>query len=73
MTGLDISRTFVEIARGNAARANVVVPFERGNASRMPFGGARFDYVVCRAAFKNFAGPVAALQKIHRVLKAGAR
>jgi len=39
----------------------------------MPFDGERFDYVVCRAAFKNFTAPVAALQEMHRVLKPGGR
>jgi len=73
VTGLDISQTFVEIARENAARANAAATFERGNASRMPFGGDRFDYVVCRAAFKNFTEPVAALREMYRVLKPGGR
>jgi ubiquinone/menaquinone biosynthesis C-methylase UbiE len=73
VTGLDISATFVEIARANAARAGVQAQFERGDASRMPFDGERFDYVVCRAAFKNFTAPVAALQEMYRVLKPGGR
>src|SRR5262245_56964954 len=37
VTGLDISRTFVEIARRNAAAAGVAVAFEQGNAAEMPF------------------------------------
>lgn len=61
VTGLDISRTFVEIARENAYRAKVQAVFERGNAWRMPFDEKQFDYVLCRAAFKNFSEPVAAL------------
>ena len=73
VTGLDISTTFVEIARSNAASAKVRAEFQRGDASHMPFDGERFDYVVCRAAFKNFAAPVAALQEMHRVLKPGGR
>jgi ubiquinone/menaquinone biosynthesis C-methylase UbiE len=35
----------------------------------MPFAADRFDLVFCRAAFKNFADPIAALTKIRRVLK----
>jgi ubiquinone/menaquinone biosynthesis C-methylase UbiE len=73
VTGLDISKTFVEIARANAATAKVDTDFQRGDASRMPFDGERFDYVVCRAAFKNFSAPVAALQEMYRVLKPGGR
>jgi len=30
-----------------------------------------FDFVVCRAAFKNFSDPVGALNEIHRVLMHG--
>jgi ubiquinone/menaquinone biosynthesis C-methylase UbiE len=73
VTGLDISATFVEIARSNAASAKVQTQFQRGDASRMPFDGERFDYIVCRAAFKNFSAPVAALQEMFRMLKPGGR
>jgi ubiquinone/menaquinone biosynthesis C-methylase UbiE len=73
ITGLDISQTFVEIARVNAADAKVQAQFQRGDASRMPFEAGRFDYVVCRAAFKNFSAPEAALQEMYRVLKPGGR
>jgi ubiquinone/menaquinone biosynthesis C-methylase UbiE len=73
VTGLDISQTFVEIARANAADAKVQAQFQRGDASRMPFEAEQFDYVVCRAAFKNFSAPEAALQEMYRVLKPGGR
>lgn len=73
VTGLDISKTFVDIATANAARAKVAAQFQRGDASHMPFDSERFDYLVCRAAFKNFAAPVAALQEMYRVLKPGGR
>lgn len=71
VTGLDISQTFVNIARDNAERAGVTVDFQRGNASAMPFGDNQFDYLVCRAAFKNFSQPVEALREFERVLKPG--
>lgn len=73
VTGLDISKTFVELARGNAEKAGVHVRFEHGNASAMPFADQSFDFLVCRAAFKNFADPVGALKEIRRVLKPGGR
>ena len=72
MTGLDISKTFVEIARDNAAGARVAVEFREGNASGMPLESDMFDFIVCRAAFKNFADPVGALREMRRVLKRGA-
>ena len=71
ITGLDISETFVEIARANARRAGVQVSFLHGNASAMPFSDGMFDFLVCRAAFKNFGEPVRALEEMHRVLKPG--
>jgi len=73
ITGLDISRTFVEIARRNATQAGVEVDFQQGNASNMPFQDASFDFLLCRAAFKNFSEPVRALQEMYRVLKPGGR
>jgi ubiquinone/menaquinone biosynthesis C-methylase UbiE len=71
ITGVDISETFVEIARANAAQANVQVDFRRGNASAMPFREAKFDFLFCRAAFKNFSDPQGALDEMYRVLKPG--
>jgi ubiquinone/menaquinone biosynthesis C-methylase UbiE/hypothetical membrane protein len=71
--GLDISRTFVQIATANARQAGVTVDFQRGNASEMPYPDAAFDFVVCRAAFKNFSDPIGALNEIHRVLRPGGR
>jgi len=73
VTGLDISKSFVEIARKNAERERVTVDFQRGNASAMPFAADSFHLVVCRAAFKNFSEPVKALDEMHRVLKLGGK
>lgn len=69
VTGLDISKTFVEIARRNALGGGVQVDFRQGNASAMPFAGASFDFILCRAAFKNFSEPLQALKEMRRVLK----
>ncbi|MGA2881230.1 MAG: class I SAM-dependent methyltransferase [Bryobacteraceae bacterium] len=73
ITGLDISHTFVEIASRKAEEAGVGVNFRQGNASSMPFVDNTFDFLLCRAAFKNFAQPVGALQEMCRVLKPGGR
>ena len=71
VTGLDISHTFVDIARRGAAEAGVDVEFHQGNVAAMPFPADSFDYLVCRAAFKNFSDPPSALTEMHRVLKPG--
>ncbi len=73
ITGLDISETFVEIARRQAAQAGVQVDFQRGDASSMPLWNETFDLVVCRAAFKNFTEPKRALEEMYRVLKPGGK
>jgi ubiquinone/menaquinone biosynthesis C-methylase UbiE len=71
VTTLDISESFVRIARQNAEKAGVAIDIRHGNASAMPFADASFDYVVCVAAFKNFSDPIGALNEMHRVLVPG--
>ena len=71
VTALDISRTFVRIARENAAKSGVTVDVRHGNSSAMPFPETSFDFAVCMAAFKNFTDPVGAINEMHRVLRPG--
>ncbi|HEX4041879.1 MAG TPA: class I SAM-dependent methyltransferase [Xanthobacteraceae bacterium] len=71
VTGLDISHTFVQIAGDNARKAGIEVDFEHGDAADLPFPDDQFDFIVCRAAFKNFTRPLVALNEMHRVLKPG--
>jgi len=68
---VDISTTFVDIARRNAAQQGAPVRFELGNASALPVESESVDFVVCRAAFKNFSEPVKALAEMRRVLRPG--
>ena len=73
ITGLDLSHTFVKMAAKHAAQTGVSVDFKQGSASKLPFPSNTFDFLVCRAAFKNFAEPLCALQEMCRVLKPGGR
>ena len=73
VTGLDVSHSFVRIAKENAATAGVHIEFRQGNASAMPFAADWFDFLVCRAAFKNFTDPVGALREMHRALRPGGK
>lgn len=71
VTAIDISRTFVKLASKRAAEAGIKVDFRQGSASNLPIQDDSYDFVVCRAAFKNFGEPVRALQEMCRVLKPG--
>jgi ubiquinone/menaquinone biosynthesis C-methylase UbiE len=71
VTGLDISHTFVGIARENARQAGVSVDFQQGDASSMPFAEGSFDLIICQAAFKNFSRPGQAIGEMYRVLRDG--
>jgi ubiquinone/menaquinone biosynthesis C-methylase UbiE len=73
VVGLDISKSFVQIAQSRAKGAGVAVDFRHGNASNMPFEADLFDFIVCVAAFKNFTEPVRAIREMHRVLKPGGK
>jgi ubiquinone/menaquinone biosynthesis C-methylase UbiE len=70
---VDISETFVEIAQRNAAAEGVDARFELGNAAALPVEDQSVDFVVCRAAFKNFTEPVKALREMRRVLRPGGK
>jgi ubiquinone/menaquinone biosynthesis C-methylase UbiE len=71
VSGLDISRTAVEIATDYARAQGSTARFRQGDAAAMPFADGSFDRIVCQAAFKNFTEPLAALNEMHRVLRTG--
>lgn len=71
VSGIDISKDMVDIARNNARASGVFVDFRQGNASSLPFEDNSFDLIVCTAAFKNFKEPIGALNEMSRVLKRG--
>jgi len=71
ITGLDISQSFVEIARKNASAAGIQAEFRQGDAANMPFESESFDFLFCQAAFKNFSQPVKAIAEMYRVLRPG--
>lgn len=71
MVGVDISRSFIRIANENARKAGTDIAFDEGDAADLPFPSNGFDFIFCRAAFKNFSRPLAALNEMYRVLKPG--
>jgi ubiquinone/menaquinone biosynthesis C-methylase UbiE len=71
VTGLDVSRTFVQIANDYARAQDSTARFQEGDVSAMPFAADSFDRIFCQAAFKNFAEPLKALNEMYRVLRSG--
>jgi ubiquinone/menaquinone biosynthesis C-methylase UbiE len=73
LTGLDISGTFVKIAKNKAKEAGVKVEFRQGDAAYTPYPSDSFDFVICTSAFKNFPEPIKVIDEVFRVLKTGAK
>ncbi|MGW4482725.1 class I SAM-dependent methyltransferase [Amycolatopsis sp. NPDC004368] len=71
VTGLDVSRTFVQLATDYAREQGVEAEFVHGDVAKMPFADGSFDFLITQAAFKNFADPVDALDEMWRVLRPG--
>lgn len=71
VSAVDISKSFVRITTDNARAAGVEVDVRVGNAAQLPYADGSFDFLVCRAAFKNFSDPLGALDEAHRVLAPG--
>ncbi len=69
--GADISKSFVRIASEQARASGFPIEFRQANAASLPYPDASFDFVVCRAAFKNFTDPLGALNEAFRVLAPG--
>jgi ubiquinone/menaquinone biosynthesis C-methylase UbiE len=71
VTGLDISHTFVALARESARQEGVTVDFQQGDVAHMPFADGSFDFIITQAAFKNFSQPERAIDEMYRVLRDG--
>jgi SAM-dependent methyltransferase len=72
VTGVDISRPLLEVARGRAAGL-AGVNFLEADAQTHPFEPASFDAVFSRFGVMFFADPPAAFANIRRALKPGGR
>jgi len=71
--GVDLSRTFIRMARANAARAGCTarVHFEVGNAAHLRFRSEAFDGVASTGMLHVLRDPVSVLRECWRVLKPG--
>lgn len=72
ITGVDLSRKLIKMARANAVRSGVSdrLDFQSGNAGRLEFDDASFDLVISTGMLHSLKEPVNVLQEVYRVLKA---
>jgi ubiquinone/menaquinone biosynthesis C-methylase UbiE len=75
VVGLDLSETMIDIATGNAREHGVSerVEFREGDASKMPFGDASFDFIISSGSLHHWEKPSRIFCEVHRVLKPGCR
>jgi ubiquinone/menaquinone biosynthesis C-methylase UbiE len=75
LVGLDLSETMIDIATGNAREQGVSerVAFREGDASKMPFDDASFDFVISSGSLHHWQEPGRIFQEVRRVLKPGCR
>jgi ubiquinone/menaquinone biosynthesis methyltransferase len=71
VTGLDITRRMVELARGRNARAGLRARFLVGDMSALPFADRQFDVVTTGYGIRNVPEIEPAIREIQRVLRPG--
>jgi len=72
VTGVDISRPMLGLARERAAKAGLPITFVEADASTYPFT-PDFDLIFSRFGVMFFDAPVAAFANMRKALKAGGR
>lgn len=73
VTGIDVARSMLELARARCARFSQTVSIDEADATRLPFGDAVFDAGVSTQVYEYVPDIGAALAELHRVLKPGGR
>jgi ubiquinone/menaquinone biosynthesis C-methylase UbiE len=71
ITGVDLSRSLILMARANAKKAGVShqLSFEVGNSAHLRFDNAVFDMVISTGMLHSLKNPVNVLKEIKRLLK----
>jgi SAM-dependent methyltransferase len=71
VTGLDLTPELLERARENARIAGVEIDWHEGDAEKLPFGDATFDFVLSEFGHIFAPRPEVAIGEMLRVLKPG--
>jgi ubiquinone/menaquinone biosynthesis C-methylase UbiE len=72
ITGLDLSREMLRLARSNG-RAHLVRVWLRGDAQYLPLADGQMDLITCHDSFAHFEDHPATLREFRRVLAPGGR
>ena len=73
LTGIDLSRAMLEIARKKADELRMDADLREGDAQELPFPDASFDAVVCTLGLCNIPDDRRAVAEMKRVLRPGGR
>jgi len=71
VTGLDLERGYLELARERAAASGVEVGLVMGNAEEMPFANASFDGAFCAQSFYSLPNVPRVIAEMRRVVRPG--
>lgn len=73
LTGLDLTRTMLALARTSALRIGRAIELLEGDAHDLPFADGSFDTVVCTYAMCSVPDEARAIAEMKRILKPGGR
>lgn len=71
LTGVDLSRGMLALARARADALGMPVDLVEGDAQALPFDDATFDTVICTLGLSSVPDHRCALREMHRVLRPG--
>ncbi|MBQ1047438.1 class I SAM-dependent methyltransferase [Micromonospora sp. C51] len=73
VTGVELSRAMLDLARRRAADLGRAVDLREGDAEELPFAPASFDTVLCAISLCSIPHPARAIDEMKRVLVPGGR
>ena len=68
VSGLDLNREMLAVARSFRTVGGLAIEWYEGSALALPFGEAEFGVVLCQFGLQFFPDPLAALREMRRVL-----
>lgn len=73
LTGFDLSPAMLDLARRRAGELGLAADLQVADATRLPYGDASFDTVLCTFSLCSIPRADAAVREMHRVLRPDGR